>query len=436
MIASQATKFFSPILAQGGGGGGFNDTLIRLIFGRQGSSPNTHETDMLFMYVFWVMAISFIILMALMFLFMFKYRRRPGTTALRSASHNTPLELTWSVVPLLLMIPMFFYGFHGYLRAVVAPGDAEEILLTARKWSWAFTYPNGAQSPELTQKWTKISPVEPHPDVGPFGDKAKPEDGPVAGNASPIFVAPAGRPIRLRMSSADVIHSFWIPDFRTKFDVFPNRYTSYWFQANEDQIGDHIIQCAEYCGDLHSEMSGVLRVVSEADYQQIVEKWGDNILDPPVIRGGKLSKAKGCMACHSIDGSRNVGPSWKNMFGYPVQFTNGTAYTAQQMADPTFFANYAAESMLDPSKLIVDGYAGASAMPSFAGQLKDDQREALIAYIKSLSDKAPAAAAAGEPGSAPTPAPGAINPTLPDAKTSPPTTVPPATGDKKPASPK
>jgi len=278
--------------------------------------------------------------------------------------------VTWTVIPTLFLIAFFFKGFWGYLDKIVVEAQAEQLDLEAYKWGWEMTYPNGAQSLVT----------------------ANIDDGQL--NEYPIFVVPEDWPVQLQMTSRDVIHSFWIPDLRQKFDVFPNRYTSYQFRMDplteEDRLNadeqfpdgfrDHNLFCAEYCGDSHSEMAGIIRVDSRKDYANWVITGG---IDPsrlsPAEAGEIFYSVKGCVACHSVDGSQNTGPTWQNLFGYERPFTAGDSLVAD--------ANYLRESILIPGAHVVEGYANQ--MPSYQGKLNDAELRALIAYITTLSDRAP-----------------------------------------------
>lgn len=360
---------------------GFLEWLHLVFFREQARGVHGNDADELFMDIWWLSVFFFVVLMVLMVYWTIKYRRRPGTIAQPSASHNTPLEVAWTVIPLGILAVIFFKGFHGYMNHAVAPAGAIELDLQAQKWDWLVTYPDGETSPAKKR----------------VGDKDV-----------PIFVVPAGVPVRMKMHSIDVIHSFWVPDFRGKFDVMPNRYTSYWFQADQpnpdptnapmrlsdgtDFTGyeDHWIFCAEYCGDSHSEMTGIIRAVPEDVYRKVLKSWGTDGLSP--VELGKRMWTTRCSSCHSNDGKAGTGPTWKDIYGHAVEFTDGTALTPEQAADDTEFANYIRESILYPSKRIVKGYPNQ--MASFQGLLDEKQITGIIAYIKTLSDKAPKADAA------------------------------------------
>ena len=285
---------------------GINDLVIKLFFGQHadsavGSGPG--GTDNLFLFIWWVSVFFFVLLMGIMAYCMVVYRRKPGVPTERSASHNTPLEIAWSVIPSLLLAVMFFWGFDGYLKAQMAPSYAEQIELTGQKWNWSMVYSTGIGASEFTT---------------------------LGSNSNvPIFYIPAGKPVRLKMSSADVLHAFWVPDFRTKLDVVPNRYTPYVFTANPiDRTGadervatfqtkdgttvyyrDHTVYCAEYCGDQHSEMMAVLRAVEPEFYYTWLNTPPYSSITPPVEVGQLVWKAK-CSVCHTTDGGASTAPPW------------------------------------------------------------------------------------------------------------------------------
>jgi cytochrome c oxidase subunit 2 len=316
------------------------------------------HVDKPFMFITWICLIFFFPMMGLMIYFVLKYRRREGVPQQRSHAHNTPIEIAWTVGPLFLLAIMFVWGFRGYLFFHVAPADAEQIDLQAMKWNWTMTYDTGTQSAQ-----TAI----------------------IADKQVPIFPVPAGKPVKLTMHSTDVIHSFFVPDFRVKLDVFPNRYTTMWFQPTSEpelqpdvsMYKDHLVFCTEYCGDGHSQMGAVIRVMPQADYDAWKNKPAYNPdEDTPAEIGEILYFVKGCNACHSVDGSANVGPSWEGIFGQPRTFSNAPGINA---ADE----NYIRESILDPAAKLVDGYPNQ--MVSYQGQLSEQEIDWLIAYIKSLA---------------------------------------------------
>ncbi|MEZ6241850.1 MAG: cytochrome c oxidase subunit II [Phycisphaerales bacterium] len=327
-----------------------------LFFRNEGHTDTIITTDAMFMLIFWFSAFFFVLLMVLMVYWTIKYRRRPGVAPPRSSAHNTPLEVFWTVVPSSSMLVMFFLGFWGYMNKVVPVGGAMELNVKAQKWDWTITYPDGTQSGQLVE----------------LGGR----------NNIKINVLPEDTDVKLRMSSIDVIHAFWLPDYRTKMDVFPNRYTGYGFHTPklgpgddhpEGRYRDHWVFCAEYCGDLHSEMAAIIRIMSREDY----EKWlkGQGSTGDPVLDGKKVWQTK-CATCHTTDGKDNIGPTWLNMYGEPVEFTDGTSLVVDE--------NYIRESILNPSAKIVKGKQNQ--MTSFQGNITDEEIENVIAFMKSISE--------------------------------------------------
>lgn len=304
-------------------------------------------SDALFFFIFWVSAFFFVLLMGLMVYFCAKYRRRPGVPQQRSHSHNTTLELLWSGIPLLLMVVMFVWGARDFLRAHSAPATAETISVSAKKWAWTWEYQNGASSLETTT---------------------------IADAEVPIFAVPQGRPVRFLMSSEDVVHSMYVPITRKKIDVHPNRYTTMWFEA--ETPGDYHLFCAEYCGDQHSQMAALVRVLPEPDYQEWLAKQASTDSIPLPDLGRILYVTKGCNACHSVDGSPGTGPSWQGIYMKEHALQSGETVIADE--------NYLRRSILDPASQLLVGYPNQ--MPIYQGQLKPRELNALIVYIMSLSE--------------------------------------------------
>lgn len=337
---------------------GAGEGLDGLIFRGRAMGGAAADTDALFMLIFWFSTFFFVLLMFLMVYWcFFKYRRRPGVPAPRSPSHNGPLEIFWTVVPSSGLLVIFLLGLWTYTDRQVAYAESINLSVKAWKWGWGVTYPNGAES-----QWNL-------------------QLDPGATQQVPVFVVPEDSEIALTMISQDVLHSFWIPDARVKMDVFPNRYSGYSFRtaklAQGAEYQDHWIFCAEYCGDLHSEMAAILRVVPYGEYVDITEnQWAMGDLTPAEI--GQRAFVSKCATCHSVDGSANIGPTWLGLFGSEVPLADGTSVIADE--------NYLRESILEPGAKLHAGFANQ--MPPFQGLLSDAQLEGLIAYMKSLGESA------------------------------------------------
>lgn len=327
----------------------------KLFFRTAGQNDTAIITDAAFLLIFWFSVFFFILLMGLMIYWVIKYRRRPGVPAEPSPAHNGPLEILWTVVPSSSMLVMFIIGFNGYMQKMVSPPNAITLAVTGQKWDWNIVYPGGEQSAYFTSLGTKVDSVK-------------------------IFVLPEDTPIQLQMTSTDVIHSFWVPEYRTKMDLYPNRYTTWSFHTEElnpgEDFRDHWIFCAEYCGDLHSQMYAIFRVVPKAVYDEIMIDWGVGNLSPAEL-GERLYK-QNCVSCHTVDGSKSIGPTWLNLYGYERPISGGGTVLADD--------DHILESIWYPQKKIAAGFEGQN-MTSFVDSFDMTEVSAVIAYMKTLSDK-------------------------------------------------
>jgi cytochrome c oxidase subunit 2 len=292
-----------------------------------------------FKLILLVSTFFFVLIVALMIFFVIRYRRREGVEPGESTSHNTALEITWTVIPVGIVLVIFYMGFHGYMDLRTPPANAYEIRVSAKKWSWLFSYPNGYVSDRLH--------------------------------------VPEDTPIRLTMTSEDVIHSLFVPAFRVKMDLVPGRYTTAWFRAR--RAGEYDLYCAEYCGTGHSDMLTKVVVHESGTFDEWLEEEA-NLLSrmSPAEAGAEFYKRYGCAGCHSTDGSAKSGggPSFKGIYGQTRRFSN---------ASPTVVDdNYIRESILEPMKKIVEGYPGR--MPTYKPQLgnKPEEISAIIEFIKTL----------------------------------------------------
>jgi cytochrome c oxidase subunit 2 len=300
----------------------------------EAASTIASEVDGLFYFVTWVSAIIFVGVMAAMMYFAYRYRRKTPGDRPTPVKESKLLEISWIVVPTILVLLVFNWGFKTYIKMGVAPPDAYEIQAEAWKWNWLFEYPNGTQSDTL--------------------------------------YVPEGKPIRMNMSSRDVIHSFFVPAFRVKHDVLPNRYTSVWFEATK--TGNFDLFCTEYCGTSHSDMITKVKVVSQEKFNSWVESGGGATEDMPLpVLGKRLYTQQGCNACHSLDGSPGVGPTWQGLYGKENHaMADGSTVTADD--------NYLREAILEPGAKVVEGYQNI--MPASYTSLSERELSALIAFIE------------------------------------------------------
>lgn len=359
---------------------------------KPGNSDLSPSVDGLFMFIMWVCIISFVALMVPMCYWAWRWRRKPGVPPIRTPNHNTFLEISWVVGPLIVVTFIFFWGFYGYMNTQVAKGNAINIDVTGYKWNWDVLYPNGAGSGQ-TVYLDDLLVTKP-------GETQKTGQ---RGNAPvKVIVVPEGVPVKFQLKSKDVMHSFYIPDMRLKMDLFPNRYTSMTFTPqNSDpalsaagSIGkkpgekgrDHYIFCAEYCGTSHSEMAAILRVLPMDEYMKTVEEWGNMADKLSLVDVGKYVHAQRCATCHSVDGSAGTGPSWKGFYLKPVPLSvsTGQQYDFSKEED---WNSYILESINYPNAKIHAGYA-AGQMPSFLGQLKERELAGVVAYFRELAGKA------------------------------------------------
>ncbi len=298
----------------------------------------THASDVdgLFMFIIYLTIFFFFFNGALVFYAARRWRRRSPVEVTPHTTHNTKLELIWSIIPLMVVMMIFFWGFKGYISAAVAPNDAIEIVVTAKKWVWQFEYPDGTRT------------------------------------LNDLHV-PLNKPVKLIMHSEDVIHSFFVPTFRLKRDVLPGRYTELWFTATEPGVQQ--VFCAEYCGKGHSDMLAKIHVDTDEQYETFLREGDEQVRQMPLPELGRLVyENKGCATCHSIDGTRGQGPSWKGIYGNVEQGTDGKGHLVDE--------NYIRESVLYPQAVIVQGYQPI--MPTFQGLLREREILGVIAYIKSL----------------------------------------------------
>ncbi|MCG3173490.1 MAG: cytochrome c oxidase subunit 2 [Myxococcota bacterium] len=329
------TFLLNAVIAQAAGGA--NETTWMPVQ----ASTVAADTDWAFYFIYWLCIFFFVLIMAAMGYFMFAYKASPGRKTSPVKGHHG-LEIFWSVIPSLLLLGIFWVGFKDWMTLNVPPEDSLEIRVTGKKWSWSYAYPRFGLAGENT------------------------------------LVVPQGQNVKLIMSSQDVLHSFYIPAFRVKRDVIPNRYTVLWFNATK--TGKFQVFCTEYCGQDHSRMLSSVVVKTPEEFQDWVDNGGGDPLDPdygkpqPPVVVGEKAYVQACAACHSVDGTPRVGPSFKGLFGKTEEFADGSSV---QVDD-----NYLRQSIMEPNAKIVKGFAPA--MPSFKGQLKDAQVDGLIEYIKTL----------------------------------------------------
>jgi len=303
----------------------------------QGASNFVQSTDLAFavilsMSLFFLLAITFF-----MIYFVIKYNKKNNPKA-ADVKDDKRLEITWIVVPTLLVLVMFYYGWVGYQPMRNIPADAIKVKATGRMWSFSFDYPNGKTSAEL--------------------------------------VVPIGKAVALDLFSPDVIHSLYIPAFRIKEDMVPGVNNKMWFQANE--LGEYDILCAEYCGERHSYMLSKVKVVTEDEYLSWLET-NTNADGTEMSAGENLLTKNGCFACHSRDGSKIVGPSFKGLFG-----SSRSVFDAnEKLKEVTADAEYIKKSIYEPNDEVVQGY-NKGLMISYKQTVSEDDIAEMVKYLETL----------------------------------------------------
>ncbi len=292
--------------------------------------------DSLYNFIFWISLISFVGVVAAMVYFIIRYHRsRWDPFKTPYITGHSAMETSVSVGLFILVMVIFAWGWKDYKKIVSPPQNSLEISVLGHQWFWEFEYANGKK---LTNE----------------------------------LVVPKGRPVKLIMSSADVIHSFFVPNFRLKQDLVPGTYTTLWFQAT--QTGEHPVFCAEYCGTGHSKMLAKVKVVEPTEYARWEkEEKKEKGLNPAEV-GKELFTKKGCNVCHTVTGQALIGPSLLGIFGKNEELADGKKIQVDE--------NYLRESLMQPQAKLVKGFPPV--MPTFQGTLTDEEVNAVIAYIKSL----------------------------------------------------
>jgi len=296
-----------------------------------GTSTFVEGVDNAFLFIVVISLILLIVLTFLMVYFIFRYRKERNPVA-SQIEGNVTLEVLWTIIPGILVLMMFWYGWKAYTPMRDVPEDAMVVKAVARMWSFSFEYDNGKKSDKL--------------------------------------VVPINKPVKVVLEATDVLHAFYIPAFRVKQDMVPGNPQYVWFSATK--AGSYDIFCAEYCGTLHSAMITKVEVLEEADYQSWYE--GSALAaDEPV--GLKLLKDNACISCHSMDGSQLVGPTFKGLSGKTHKVvSNGVE--KEILADDA----YLMKSITDPAADVVVGYPAI--MQPY--QLPDSSLKSMVEFIKTL----------------------------------------------------
>jgi cytochrome c oxidase subunit 2 len=298
-----------------------------------GPSNTSGKVESAFIIVTVMCVVLLVMVTITMLVFLFKYNKKKNSLAAETKD-NIPLEITWTIVPTILVLIMFYFGWVNFDYIRNPPKDAMPIDVIGRQWEWSFKYQNG--------------------------------------KGSDVLKVPVGKPVKLEMTSEDVIHSFFIPAFRVKEDCVPGMTTHLWFIA--DEPGTYDIFCTEYCGVGHSHMRSKLIAMKDSDFEEWYEAKG-KAAKTPVARGKELLQSKGCLGCHTTDGSKKVGPTFKGLYGRKVAVvTDGKERTI------TADEEYIERSIKHPKADITKGFPPV--MPTLP--VTEEEIEDIIAYIRTL----------------------------------------------------
>ena len=292
-----------------------------------------------------ILGISFfflIFLTVLMLVFIFKYNRKrnPKATQIKG---STKLEIVWTVIPFLLTLLMFYFGWAGYKPMTNPPDDAMEVTVYGRMWNFSFEYENGKRTDTL--------------------------------------YLPKDKPVKLNLVAMDVLHSLYIPAFRVKQDMIPGKEDNFmWFEPQQE--GTYDLYCTEYCGLQHSYMYTYVEVMEDSAFQSWMADTTQVLtadIDSPVATGKRIMQNIGCFACHSLDGTKLVGPSFKGIWG-----AEHTVITDGEERQVLVDEEYIRKSIYDPNADVVDGY-NKGLMLSYQDQLSDEDIDNIIEYLKTVN---------------------------------------------------
>lgn len=329
---------------------GLNELMRVVLFLPEQASTFAIKVDYLHYFVVTVTMLSSCLVGLAAVYFFFRYRESKKSASTSIVHPSGRFEAFVIAVPMLFFFIWVWIGFKDYLWYVNPPKNAMDVYVTGKKWMWHFAF----------------------------------EDGP---NANATLHVPANRPVRLLMTSRDVIHSFFVPEFRIKQDLIPGRYTEAWFEATKP--GRYRIYCTEFCGTWHSQMVGHVVVMPPADFDRwmVQQRRGltdradtsgsreaDGFRGDLVSYGRRVAANQGCFKCHSVDGEPHIGPTWVDLFQRKTPLQDGRVILADE--------GYLTESMMDPYAKMVMGYSPV--MPSYRGKLLAPDAAALVEYIKSL----------------------------------------------------
>lgn len=304
---------------------------------QEAASRTAGSVDAVFVFIAVVSLFFFLLVEGLLIGFALRYRRRKGEEAVATSAvtGHTLLEVVWIAIPSAVVVAFFVYGYVVYRDLGAHVPGATDVQVTARQFLFEFRYPDGR---------TTVNELR----------------------------IPRGKPVKLLLTSADVIHSFYVPAYRIKQDMIPGRYTTLYLHP--DREGTYDVYCAEYCGVGHSTMRAAVVVMPEADYAAWAAGAAAATALPPAERGRELLTRAGCLNCHALEGTEKIGPNLKGLFGRERPLADGRTVRADE--------EYLRESLVDPNAKVVKGYPAV--MPTFKGTLTEEDVAALVVHLRSL----------------------------------------------------
>lgn len=328
-----------------------SELVNKLLFLPERASTFAERIDTLHYFVIGVTMLSSLVVGTAAIFFFFRYRRRTPEQHTEYVVPTLKTEFLFVSVPLVFFLLWFAIGFRDFVWYTTPPKDAMDVYVMGKQWMWKYSYPEGP-------------------------------------NGTNVLHVPANRPVRLLLTSRDVIHSFFVPAFRIKMDVLPGRYTQAWFEATKP--GTYQVLCTEYCGLSHSTMWSEIVVMPPEEFDAWVKEQrrgnlasrvdalADTSLVPPVAnmveQGQKLVGTAGCLKCHTVDGTPHIGPTFRGMYLRQEKMSDGQTITVDEA--------FITQSMMDPGAHLAAGYPNV--MPTFQGQLEGAETAAIVEYIKSL----------------------------------------------------
>ena len=312
----------------------------------ESASTISWKVDALYFYLSGVTLFFTLLISAVLIFFVIRYRRRTPFEIPRPVAGSHKLETIWTVIPFIIAMTMFAWGARVYFEQYRPPENAIEVYVVGKQWMWKLQHATGQR--EINE-----------------------------------LHVPVGRKVKLIMTTEDVIHDFFVPAFRTKADVIPGRYVTLWFEATK--TGRFHLFCAEYCGMNHSGMTGSVIVMEPREFDDWLS--GNVGSTTPAAAGQQLYQTLGCASCHGANGEGGRGPTLAGIFGNNQALQGGGTARVEE--------GYIRESILNPQAKLVSGFGPI--MPTFQGQVSEDQMMQLIAYIKSLHVEGQTPTTAGSP---------------------------------------